>query len=166
MTSGRTLAFEPGQKFGQLTVVAVRPGNHIAPRRIECRCDCGAPYLAVPHNLHRGATLRCYACWPKRRSAEHIRFRRRLNNYEHNSKRKNQSFNFSPEEFRKFYEAACAYCGAKPAGGIDRRDNSLGYVDGNCVPACAQCNYAKRNMPEADFLSWIARLAANQGFSL
>lgn len=166
MVQGRALAILPGERFGQLTVIAIKPGNGYGPRRVECRCECGEIYLAIPHRLQKGETVRCFGCMPKRRTAEHIQFRRRLNNYENNAKQKNLFFNFNAEEFRKFYEAICIYCGLTPARGIDRKDNSLGYVEGNCVPACAQCNYAKRNATEQDFLAWVARIAAKQGFSL
>lgn len=155
-----------GQRFGSLIVIAVVPGTRAQPRRIKCLCDCGSEYLAIPHRLNCGGTVRCFQCLPKRRTKDQIAFRRRFNNYQHSSIRKNLSFNFTQDQFRYFYDAACSYCGIVPAQGIDRRDNSLGYVQGNCVPSCAQCNYAKRNMSETAFIGWISRLAAFQGFSL
>lgn len=155
-----------GERFGSLVVIAVQPGTRTSPKRIECLCDCGGKYLAVPYRLRHGETTRCFACMPKRRTAEYIQFRRRLNNYKHSSARKNLSFTFTAEQFREFYGADCAYCGASPAQGIDRKDNTLGYVEGNCVPACAQCNYAKRDFSEQEFMAWVARIAAFQGFSL
>jgi hypothetical protein len=53
-----------------------------------------------------------------------------------------------------------------PARGIDRRDNSVGYLISNCAPCCKNCNLAKRDMSEAEFLRWVARIATKQGFSL
>lgn len=161
-----TLAISIGERFGSLTVLEIVPGRRRVPRRVKCLCVCGGEYLALPHALTKGTTVRCYACWPKRRTKEQISFRRRLNNYQYSSKRKNLSFSFSTEEFRAFYDAPCTYCGVVPSEGIDRRDNTIGYLPDNSVPCCAQCNYAKRDMAEVDFLVWVARIAAKQGFSL
>ena len=163
----KTLDIRPGQHFGELTVLEIVPGKkRVSPRRVRCRCACGREYLAIPHALVKGTTVRCYDCWPKRRTKEQIAFRRRFNNYQHSSKRKNLSFTFTVEEFREFYDAPCTYCGLTPAQGIDRRNNAIGYLPENSVPCCAQCNYAKRDMPERAFLAWVARVAAKQGFSL
>jgi len=37
----------------------------------------------------------------------------------------------------------CFYCGGK-AGGIDRKDPSMGYALDNCVSACKRCNARKQ----------------------
>jgi hypothetical protein len=121
----RKLVFSPGDRFGALTVLTVYAGSKTQTRRIECLCDCGEKYLAVPWRLCAGKTLRCFACMPKRKTPEHIKFRRRLNNYVHSSARKNLAFTFTADEFREFYDASCVYCGLTPAQGIDRRDNTL-----------------------------------------
>lgn len=42
--------------------------------------------------------------------------------------------------------------------GIDRMDNSKGYVDGNVLPCCSICNHAKHVMNYDDFISWINRI--------
>jgi hypothetical protein len=46
--------------------------------------------------------------------------------------------------------------------GIDRLDNNIGYVSGNCVPCCSVCNYAKRDMTVDQFKNWIKRIYINQ----
>jgi hypothetical protein len=42
--------------------------------------------------------------------------------------------------------------------GVDRLDNNLGYVDGNCVPCCGWCNTMKRNYTEKNFLEKITKI--------
>jgi 5-methylcytosine-specific restriction endonuclease McrA len=37
----------------------------------------------------------------------------------------------------------CFYCGSGERLSVDRLDSSIGYQDGNVVPACSQCNYMK-----------------------
>lgn len=77
----------------------------------------------------------------------------------------------------------CYYCGSHPSNtcqmyggtgkpltpysynGIDRKNNELGYLPGNVVPACAICNRAKRDMPLEVFLDWIERVRL-RSFSL
>lgn len=163
---GVRIQFYEGQRFGALTVVRVHPGGPNRPRSIECRCDCGRDYFVASVRLNRGEVKRCFQCAPWRRTPEEIAFRRRLHGYRASAERKSLPFEFTDDEFRKFYEASCIYCGASPARGIDRKDNNLGYVRGNGVPCCSLCNYAKRNLTIFEFLNWVARIAAKQGFSL
>lgn len=42
--------------------------------------------------------------------------------------------------------------------GIDRLDNSEGYIFGNVVPCCATCNFAKHTMSYTDFIHWAERV--------
>lgn len=57
----------------------------------------------------------------------------------------------------------CFYCTAapKPTHGIDRVDNENGYIHGNVVTCCKQCNIAKNNHSRNDFESWAIRLGSN-----
>lgn len=73
----------------------------------------------------------------------------------------------------------CVYCGAPPSNityyksrwngtvyaheqikynGLDRVDNSKGYLISNVVPCCKICNIAKRKMSVEEFQSWIRRV--------
>ena len=47
--------------------------------------------------------------------------------------------------------------------GIDRIDNSKGYLTNNCVPCCPDCNGAKTDMTLYNWLSYIERF--EQGFT-
>jgi len=37
--------------------------------------------------------------------------------------------------------------------GVDRLNNDLGYIAGNCVPCCPECNYKKNNYSILEFLA-------------
>lgn len=37
----------------------------------------------------------------------------------------------------------CYYCGTKEKVSIDRIDNYKGYIEGNCLPCCTQCNLVR-----------------------
>jgi hypothetical protein len=57
---------------------------------------------------------------------------------------------------------ACFYCGDySQLNGIDRVDNTKGYVESNVVTACKACNRAKHARTRAEFEDWAQRLAAN-----
>lgn len=57
----------------------------------------------------------------------------------------------------------CFYCTAEPSpiNGIDRVDNSKGYVRGNTVTCCKRCNVAKNDHSREEFETWAIRLGAN-----
>jgi hypothetical protein len=60
----------------------------------------------------------------------------------------------------------CVYCDAAPSpdcygivrNGIDRKDNSKGYIMKNCVPTCFDCNRHKGKGTEAEFLAHVAKV--------
>lgn len=65
----------------------------------------------------------------------------------------------------KLIVAPCHYCGAeanwpKSRNGIDRVDNSIGYVQDNCVTACFTCNSAKGTKSQSEFYEWVDRISA------
>ncbi len=55
----------------------------------------------------------------------------------------------------------CFYCGAEPSptNGIDRVDNLKGYIEGNVVSCCSDCNYAKKARTVMEFKEWSLRVA-------
>lgn len=57
----------------------------------------------------------------------------------------------------------CYYCGAKPdpVNGIDRVDNSKGYLSDNTVPACSVCNMMKQELTLTGFLNHCTRILTN-----
>ena len=60
------------------------------------------------------------------------------------------------DDIASVIQQPCHYCGVKPRWpkvvGIDRKDNDLGYVHGNCLPCCSMCNYMKRTYGYYAFL--------------
>lgn len=51
--------------------------------------------------------------------------------------------------------------GAYFYNGVDRINNSIGYVIENCVPCCRQCNRSKDILNQKEFYEWIMRLFNN-----
>jgi len=162
-----TLPLEIGQKFGALKVLEIIPRGAGSSRRIACLCDCGKNYEVNADRLFHGLTTKCYSCAnPKWFPGIESHIRAQYVNYRGGAARRGYDYQLTMDEFREIYLSDCFYCGISPAKGIDRRDNSIGYLVENCVPCCKHCNLAKRDMSEKEFIAWIVRMAAHQGFSL
>lgn len=72
-------------------------------------------------------------------------------------------FQLTRVEFVDLETDYCFYCTAvpKPIHGIDRVDNTKGYVPGNVVTCCKRCNIAKNDQSMDDFTMWAIRLGSN-----
>lgn len=80
-----------------------------------------------------------------------------IKNYKKNAKNRGVEFSLSNDCFRKITSSNCYYCNALPNNriqkhkntgyyiynGIDRVDSNKGYVEGNVVSCCSNCNYLK-----------------------
>ncbi len=54
-------------------------------------------------------------------------------------------FEITFAQFVTLWGKPCAYCGAGiNTIGLDRIDNTLGYIFSNVAPCCSVCNYMKR----------------------
>ncbi|MGE3840041.1 MAG: hypothetical protein AB7I50_00495 [Vicinamibacterales bacterium] len=88
------------------------------------------------------------------------------NQYRQGARRRGFAWALPDDQFAALVLGECHYCGvpapADGINGIDRVDNSLGYVASNVVTACAQCNYAKRDQMAAEFVAWARRIVAYQ----
>jgi hypothetical protein len=93
--------------------------------------------------------------------------------------------NLTFEDFLDLSQKNCYYCGAPPANfaniylyknttcqsyraeqgtfiynGLDRVNNTKKHDKENVVPCCSNCNYAKLDRTQEEFLAWIARVYA------
>ena len=84
--------------------------------------------------------------------------------YKRRGKRHSFRFELTFEQLYKLITGKCHYClkVAEPFQGIDRRDNSKGYIKSNCVGCCSDCNYAKRTMSEKRFKGFLERITLSQ----
>lgn len=168
-----TKALRIGDRFGRIMVVRVFKKG-ILPYA-ECLCfECARLFEAPQTRVRCGKRLVCPRCsflkaktGGKNKLPPHEKFLRlKEAQYIHSARVRKYLWDLDRETFRSIFQGTCHYCGALPAHGIDRRDNQGNYTLDNAVPCCTQCNYSKRAMPEQDFLDWIARIAAFQGFTL
>lgn len=106
-----------------------------------------------------------------------------------NAIRRQIKFELSFEQWKELVCKNCLYCGIEPSlwnmymdkdgqkrsgsvtkdgaikaniyiNGVDRADNSVGYVLGNCVPCCRTCNVMKMTLSQKQFLEHIRKIAA------
>ena len=89
------------------------------------------------------------------------------------AKKRDIPFDLDFETFGRVTSSPCFYCGAEPAStmrsqskrvtyqynGVDRLDNTQGYVLGNVVACCKQCNFSKREQSAHEFMTWALRMA-------
>lgn len=84
-------------------------------------------------------------------------------------------FGLDYEEFKAFVSRPCAYCGSlgtpkqkyghySISNGIDRIDNSKGYVVGNVAPCCKTCNQFKKGLTIDEVLAHVRLIAMFKGF--
>lgn len=168
MSAPRKTDVQIGNRYGRLVVIDSRRrprNNGYADAQSYCRCDCGKCTWISDTRLRRGDRKECRSCttkraWQKvpRLSREEIDLRIKEKHYRTDAKKKKRAYLLSRERFRKLISGSCVYCGAEPAGGIDRRDNTQGYTDQNSEPCCAICNYAKRGQTVDEFLNWVRRV--------
>lgn len=66
----------------------------------------------------------------------------------------------APELIRKVGAGVWARPGV-PANGIDRINSELGYVEGNVLPCCSDCNYLKSGRSYEEFVDKVKAIASH-----
>lgn len=92
-----------------------------------------------------------------RKSPHHRKITRLFWDYKSRARSKNLEFKIDLEFVRQLTSESCHYCGTPPIlyHGMDRRDNTSGYIEQNVVACCRTCNVAKSTMTEQEFRTWI-----------
>lgn len=170
-----------GKKFGRLTVIKRSyPNTELGNAIWLCRCDCGKEKVIDGNSLRRGLTRSC-GCLNIERASTSYRFKPGLSNmrqvigyYKRNAKTRGYGYELTEEQFEEITQRDCYYCGVSPYNiekskkngeyiynGLDRIDNSKGYIVDNVVPCCKKCNYAKKGMSLREFRDWVKKVYDN-----
>ena len=166
------------ERFGRLTVVGEsdkRTSNGMV--YWWCRCDCGNTKEHIGAFLVAGKIKSCGCARTEkiRLAYGQAAFNKLYRSYVYGSKNRKIEFNISKEKFKQMAESRCYYCNVKPYqvmknngksgfygnfiyNGIDRKDNSIGYIESNCVPCCFRCNQAKLCMSHDDFILLVKKI--------
>lgn len=130
---------------------------------------CSLPKEIAKGNLMvRKAGLSHRRCMKFDRSEKSSVIRFKATSYKNHAKILNLEFALTLEDVEDIIFQDCFYCRRKPNQyyedfttpytGIDRVDNKIGYIIGNCVPSYFICNRAKRNRSKEAFLKWICKI--------
>lgn len=77
----------------------------------------------------------------------------KYSNYKKNSKARGIIFEITLEDFSKFWNVPCSYCGELISTvGVDRIDNSKGYILDNIISCCSTCNSMKGKLSKEQFI--------------
>jgi hypothetical protein len=169
-----------GMIFGNWYVVERSKTNskHNAKRWV-CRCICGAIRLRPTGQIVSGHSKSCgkKGCLVRSKisSGEQAGRKRVIQHYRQNSKNYNHVFCLSEKQLDKLFKGKCFYCGCNPKNtigsqykfndktvftynGIDRKDAKKGYVIGNVVSCCSDCNYAKQSLTVNQFIQLVEKI--------
>ncbi len=159
-----------GQKFNLLTVISQEPS---ANKRTywRCRCDCGNEIVVVRNNLTRGNTSSC-GCLRRGQVAKYTPLEAAFRRYQLEARRRGKVFELTFEQFELLVLDRCFYCGSPPSiqmrrtkqerNSIDRKDNSKGYILGNVVTSCWNCNNMKGTFSSEEFIEAARTIADYQ----
>lgn len=162
-----------GQWFGMWEVLGSAGKDEWGARQWLCRCECGEERNVTGSSLTCGKSISC-GCTKLEKMHEtrslpegEAAFNTLLRRYQKQAKDRGLVFGLAREQFRKLTKQNCFYCGTPPYqitvgdrgnytySGIDRRDNSMGYLPNNCISCCKVCNRAKQAMGYAEFIQWL-----------
>ncbi len=159
-----------GKRFGKLIVLKLGDNFDEGMKRknrvslVEVICDCGNKKEIDSYSLTKRKIISC-GCAQKD-SIIKRQFKGKgvsvlsklIRGYKAGARVRNYCFELTREEVENIIYKNCFYCNKIPSmkitnysgtiiyNGIDRVDNSKGYITRNCVPCCKPCNLAKHNI--------------------
>jgi len=171
-----------GKRFSRSVVVECLGNEENGYKWWGLQCDCGTKFAARSRELAKGDTQSC-GCLQRESASNNGRSRRleygeaSMNelfaSYIKSAAGRKHGWGLSKEEFKNLVTGNCVYCGTPPNKerkpnkgvyggfmytGIDRVDSNIGYVKGNVVSCCWDCNRAKGSLTVEEFFKWIKRI--------
>ena len=175
--SANGLIDEVGNRYGKLVVVRQVKDERRGAYWL-CKCDCGNEKIASGSHLRKGYTNSC-GCFLKSLPVGGAAFNAVYENIKRGAIRRGLVLDLTKEQVRILAKKPCYYCGCSPKqvsksygrgdfiyNGLDRIDNTIGYLLGNVVPCCKKCNFAKNTMPINVFREWIVSAYKHFGSKL
>lgn len=165
-----------GKTFNRLTVIKRVSSDKKGQSMWLCKCKCGRNKVIQGYLLKKGNTKSC-GCLRKdiipnnRLSLGISNMRRAIAYYKRSSKIRGLKYNLKEKQFEKLTQQDCYYCGIKPSNiikrkwtngeyiynGLDRIDNTKGYIINNVVTCCKICNRRKGKATLQEYKDWIRR---------
>jgi hypothetical protein len=163
-----------GNVYGQLIVIGQT--ERINGRSYSlCKCSCGNTKRIDNASLTQGHTKACGCLRGTKSNVGYgvSAFNTCISSYRRGAKIRGLPFLLTEEVFRAITQSDCYYCGSPPQtgktrkrksfgvyvyNGVDRVDNTMGYIEGNVVPCCKVCNRIKGVLTQDEFLSHIKNI--------
>lgn len=171
-----------GQVFGRLTVLSYdverteSPTNRHRQTFWKCKCLCGSICSVASGKLRPGLTKSCGCIHRDMLIARNKRpdgqagMTFLYHSYKRGANKRHYEWELTRGQFAVLCKMPCHYCGTGPSNrsresrssvpvvytGLDRVDNSRGYILGNVVPSCRRCNVRKHTSSYSEFLQWIS----------
>lgn len=178
-----------GVKKGNQEIVSFSHYNEKQRRVFNIKCNyCNNDYISTIENFRdvRKSGNSCQKCSNiQNKSYETLtmsesQFGIIYSNYKSRAKSKGIEFTLDKNLFKNLIFSNCHYCNSEPnkfridrvkgsreidnsflSNGIDRIDSSKGYIEGNLLSCCEDCNKAKRNLSYSQFLELIKDIYEN-----
>lgn len=175
--------YQLGQQIGDFTIQSYNEEN--GTYTLQCKCgnsstgDSTHVTRKISNILSEGFTA-CMQCYHKYKTelkermlkdAELFVHKDVYREYVKKAKERKIEFSISLEEAAPLFKSHCYYCDNPPQNkrtrdtgitayyqGIDRLDNTLGYIAGNCVPCCKFCNSFKMDRTQEDFFKHVEKI--------
>lgn len=171
-----------GSRFSKLTVTSLLKSGEWECR---CDCGNTIARSTGYLNYHASSRQSCKRCAQRlnrTKSPGEGSWKVYYNNYRRGAEKRNLRFDLNLQQFKDICGQNCYYGGESPRqynkysseqalakgvdpetlangwiliNGIDRLDSSIGYIQGNIVPCCSRCNYAKLDRSEEEFLQTV-----------
>lgn len=166
---------ETGKHYGQWVVLGRTENDKNGKAMWLCRCSCSVEHAVHGYSLRNGNSTNC-GCMrlvKVRLPYGEASLNQLVASIRNNARRRNLEWELTREDVRKLTGQPCYYCGCKPNhksslsnryygiyvhNGIDRVDNECGYLVGNVVPCCRDCNVAKNARNVQEFRDWVERV--------
>jgi len=154
-----------GQTFGDWVVLNKSQKRQKDNVLWECRCNCGNIRHISTGNLRVGATKSCRNCANVKGSKDESAVRHLFAGYRSAAKKRGYEWGLSLEQFIQITSSNCFYTGLPPSNvfktkaggqyifnGVDRLDNTKGYVFENSVSCKGRINEMKMDSSYEDFI--------------
>jgi len=159
---------EANHRYGKLSVACRAPNKHNKTYWI-CVCDCGKVREVWGADLRKGRVTSCAICSGQSLPTPglEVGFGRVLRTMKRQAKQRGLVWNIPYDYLRSAIKQNCFYCNGAPSAkqgrrfaynGLDRIDNTLGYVPKNVVPCCWSCNRLKGTENVDEFFAQICKI--------
>lgn len=118
------------------------------------------------YESHRLDRIRNAQNWTRNNKDKALKTRRaymntlpgRLTSIKGSAKTRGIEYSLEDNEALSIMQNPCHYCGFSGLVSIDRVQNGLGYLHGNCVACCTMCNLMKRHHPLDSFIEHCRKI--------